>query len=227
MKYLLLFFISALLSTVSAQDFKHKHPFPIEEGEVNYTKVVEVEGASADQLFSAAIEFFSSDQGRYRRSSNEKNNSFMNMWLGNKKDGQEIDELYRNEDPVSFQSQELKKIIVNVTNKYTGSTMGCVRVLYLTYDIIVQFKNGRYKYELTNFSYVHYNQTNMREFRLYGSSRNEICNEKNSLENLMRCKHCTPAFRQLFTYLHKDNLELIREMNEQLSTPPKASDNDW
>lgn len=225
MLLLLAFFMSSPL--LQAQEDADS-PLPFVDEKVTYTDVVAVDSVSASDLYSAAIEFFSSDKKNFRRSNSERNNQGANLWLGvPKKRAETVDALFQNENPVSHKDAEAKKIIVNVTNKYTGTSMGCIRIMYLSYDIIVKFKDNRYKYEVTNFNYTHYNQATMKQSQLYGMSDKGLCNSKNTIEELLNCNKCKKALGKLYDYINADTAELIELMNKSIIEGTSESDNDW
>ena len=97
----------------------------------------------------------------------------------------QVDILYKNENPITLSEKNDKKIIARVVTKYTGGAILCIRILYFEYDIILKFKSGRYKFEVTNFRYTHYNQSTMKQMQLYGIKDSGDCNSRNSLENLL------------------------------------------
>ncbi len=202
---------------------------PLDDNQmVNFSAVVSIDSSvSANRIFNVAKEFFSTNIQNFNRSNSEKNFQGSNVWLGTpKKNAEQVDLLYRNDEPISLSEKDQKKIIARVVNKYTGGTMGCIRVLYIEFDIILRAKNGRYKYEFTNFIYTHYNQASMQQSQIYGMSDKGLCNSKNTLENLLKCDRCNREFEKFYTYLKSDTESLISEMKKYIKENKEKND-DW
>lgn len=195
-------------------------------GKIAYSDIIVVDSAKSDEaLYKAAKEFFSTNLPNFQRSNSEKNFQGANLWLGSpKKNAEQVDVLYRNDTPVTLADKEDKKIIARVVNKYTGGTMGCLRVLYFEYDVILKFKYGRYKYEVTNFIYTHYNQATMKQSQIYGMNDSGDCNSKNTLDNLLKCERCKNEFRKMCEYLDSDTRTFLEGMNTFIKENKKDDD---
>lgn len=197
-----------------------------DDGKIAYSSVIIVDSTkSGEELYKSAKEFFSTNLPNFQRSNSEKNFQGSNLWLGTtKKNAEQVDALYRNDTPITLSEKEDKKIISRIVNKYTGGTMGCLRILYFEYDVILNFKAGRYKYEATNFRYTHYNQATMKQSQIYGMNDSGVCNSKNTLDNLLKCEKCKNEFRKMYEYIDSDTRKLLEEMNTFIKE--RKSDND-
>lgn len=205
-----------------------QEPFPKnDEGKIEYSEVIKVDSTKNDeQLFKTAKEFFSTNLQNFQRSNSEKNFQGANIWLGTpKRNSEQVDALFRNDKPITLSEKEDKKLVARIVNKYTGGTMGCIRILYFEYDIILRFKDGRYKYQATNFRYTHYNQASMKQSQIYGMKDSGDCNSKNSLENLLNCQRCKKEFQKMFQYLNIDTNKLLAEMKEYIKISDSEDDN--
>jgi len=203
--------------------------FPInDQGKVEYSEVIKVDSSISDiHLYESAKEFFSTNLQNFQRGNSEKNSEGANLLIGySNQNSAQVDILYINENPITLSEKNDKKIIARVVNKYTGGVMGCIRVLYFEYDIILKFKSSRYKFEVTNFRYTHYNQSTMKQMQLYGIKDSGDCNSKNSLENLLNCKKCKKEFQNMYQFLDSDTKLLISEMNKYIQNV-KPEDDDW
>lgn len=160
----------------------------------------------------------------FNRSNSEKNSQGSNVWLGTpKKNSAQVDALYKNDSPLKLADKESLKIIAKIVNKYTGGTMGCIRVIYFEYDLIIKIKEGRYKYEITNFTYTHYNQATGKQSQIYGLKDDGPCKSKGDLNELISCDHCNGEFEKLYKYLTSDISKFLDDMKSNIDK--KANDN--
>ena len=102
--------------------------------------------------------------------------------------------------------------------------MGCIRVLYLAYDLILRIKDSRYKYTIENFTYTHYNQAKGKQSQIYGMKDQGDCKSKGDLEGLLAGARCKKEFSNFYNYLGTDMTELVAKMNKKID---KKSDDDF
>ncbi len=203
-------------------------PFPMEGDKIVYSSVQQVDSSlKAETLLNGAKEFFALNPSMFNRGNSDKNFQGAGLWFGTgAKSSSDADALHKNDNPLKLCDRETQKIIGRVATKYTGGTMGCIRILYLTYDVILQFKDGRYKYELTNFNYTHYNQATMKRSQIYGFDDSGPCNSENTLENLLDCSRCKNEFSTFYNYLNSDVIGFIEEMKKYMQQVKDEND-DW
>lgn len=203
-------------------------PFPIENGKVVYSSVQEVDSIlTSEMLFNGVKEFFALNPSVFNRGNSDKNFQGAGFWLGTSaKSSSDADALHKNETPLKLSDKDANKVIGRVAMKYSGGTMGCIRILYLTYDVILQFKDGRYKYELANFNYTHYNQATMKRSQIYGFNDSGPCGSQNALENLLECTRCPNEFSTFYNYLNSDVITFLDELKEHMSGV-KVENDDW
>lgn len=219
-------FIICILFLITTVKIEAQSQLPLnKENKVSYSEVVKDSTKKKDELFSLAKDFLSTNLSNFQRSNSENNHS-ADIWGGQKANSEKVDILFKNENPITLSDKENNKIIAKVVNKYTGGTMGCIRILYFKYDIILKFKDGRYKYEISDFNYTHYNQASMQQSQLWGWDDSGDCNSKSKLENLLKCEKCKKEFEKLYSYLDKDTKKLITEMKKALAKDKKEED-DW
>ncbi|MDR0692422.1 MAG: DUF4468 domain-containing protein [Prevotellaceae bacterium] len=198
-----------------------------DSGEIVFSGVVQTKNSlTADNIFDNAKEWLSTKSANFNRSNSEKNMQGTNVWLGTKKSNFEnIDALFKNDEPLKLSDKEEKKIIGKIVNKYTGGTTGCIRVIYLEYDLIMEIRDGRYRYKIINFTYTHYNQAQGKQSQIYGWKDEGNCKSKGALTGLLSCEHCGKEFDKFYTYINSDMAKFIDEMT--ISIDKNRDSDDW
>jgi hypothetical protein len=183
---------------------------------VIYTDVVNMDSShTADVLYNSCKEWFSSNITKFNRSSSEKNSSLNDDLFGTqKKDMATIDLSYKNNQPLKMDDPSQKKLIGTCVLKYFGSSMGCVRVVYLTFDIIILIKDRKYKYEITNFEYSHYNPYKAAKIGFNLTNDKGPCKSTGPIEDLLNCKNCTDRLNEFYSYIDKEIKFMINNLNE-------------
>jgi hypothetical protein len=176
--------------------------------------IEEIEGRSADELYKGALEYINSNAREFSLQIGESTVTTTYQLLGvQKQASHNIDNQYKNVTPVKYSDSESKKIITRVVGRYEGGGFGCVRLVWFDFDLILQFKDGRYKYELSNYSYSHYNAATLLKAPFMEMQDGGDCGSSGNLENLLRCNRCHNEFDKMY-------LELIR-VSSNLATTVK------
>lgn len=198
-----------------------------DDGEISFSEVVKTNNdLSEAEIYENFKEWISTKSSNFNRSNAEKNAQGSEVWLGTTKSNfQHVDALFDNDDPLKLSDKETKKIIAKIVNKYTGGTMGCIRVVYLEYDLIVKIKDGRYKYEIENFVYTHYNQASGKQIQMYGFKDEGDCKSKGDLSELLLCTRCKKEFQKFYSYLKTDITDLVVEMKKEIDK--NVEEEDW
>ena len=219
---LILVFILTFVLCFSQTDFPKN-----DEGEIYFSEVIKTNNELSETvIYENFRDWISTKSSNFNRSNSEKNAQGSEVWLGTTKNNfQHIDALFDNEAPLKLSDKESKKIIAKIVNKYTGGTMGCIRVVYLEYDLIVKIKEGRYKYEIENFVYTHYNQASGKQTQMYGFKDQGDCKSKGDLNELLLCTRCKKEFQKFYSYLKTDISDFIVEMKQEIDQ--KSEDEDW
>jgi hypothetical protein len=202
--------------------------FPMDDsGEIVFSGVVQTKNdLSADKIYDNAKEWLSTKSANFNRSNSEKNNQGAAVLLGVKKSNFEnVDALFKNDNPLKLSDKEEKKIVGKIVNKYTGGNTGCVRVIYLEYDLIIEIKDGRYRYKFANFIYTHYNQVKAQQAQIYGWKDEGNCKSKGALTGLLSCEHCEKELNKFYSYINSDVSKLIEEMT--ISIDKNRDSDDW
>lgn len=207
---------------------KSQTDFPENEGgNISFNEVVTTSNQmSENQIYNNLKDWISTKSSNFNRSNSEKNAQGSEVWGGTTKQNfAQIDALYKNETPLKLSDKESYKLIAKIVNKYTGGTMGCIRILYFEYDLIIKIKDSKYKYEITNFTYTHYNQSTGKQTQMYGMKDEGPCKSKGDLNELFECERCKKDFQKLYDYLKNDIHILIEDM--KTNTDKKPTDDNW
>ncbi len=205
-----------------------KLPFDTLTNKVVFRTIIQLNTTyKADQIFSIVKEWFSTNTKNFNRSNSDKNANGGNVLLGIQKgNSTQLDQLYNNTQPLKFQDAIEKKLIGKGVYKFTGGSFGCIRVLFIEYDIKVFVKDSKLKVEITNLNYTHYNQVSMAQTQIYGFNDTGDCTSKNTIENLIKCNHCADDLEYLYSYLNYDMSILTTNLKTFLKDNKKASSSD-
>ncbi len=212
-----------ICNTIVAQT---KLPIDSATGNVVFRTVIQLDTTyKADRIFSIVKEWFSSNSKEFNRSNTDKNGAAADAFLGVKKaNSTTLDQLYKNEQPLKLQDATEKKLIGKGVLKYTGTTFGCVRIMYVEYDIKVFVKDYKLKVEVANLNYAHYNQVTLKPAQL-GSWQDEgNCSSKGVMENLVKCDKCEDGLGEFYLYLKDDIRKLGIDLKTYLLNNKKSSD---
>lgn len=192
--------------------------FPIDAASkmVVYTEIITVDTAmKAKHIYDALKEWFSMDISNFYISSSEKASGTNDAIWGTKKANMStVDLAYRNDQPLKMSDPDTKKLVGRVVIKYFGTSYGCVRLIYLTFDIKVQCKDGKYKYDVTNFDYTHYNHYNASKIGFNTLSDKGPCKSIGNIEDLLLCDNCTDGLEKFFGFVDKSVKNTLNSMNE-------------
>jgi hypothetical protein len=221
-KFILLALLIVSYTLTSSQEFPKD-----DNGKVEFTRVLQAEGWSANDLFSALSDWAHTNRQLFQRSNEDKGANVGNVLMGTGKSSSfaQINAMYDLENPVSVADKDTKKIIINVVDRYTGSSMGCPRVLYIEYVISIKIKENRFKYSITNFTYKHYNFTTAKQQAIYGRE-DGACGSYGTLEALTNCTKCKKGMTKFYTYLTQSVEGIISDMGNYILEYDKNED-DW
>lgn len=201
-----------------------KLPIDTATNKVVFREVIELDSTyKAEQIYSIVKEWFSTNSKNFNRSNSDKNFNTGDFLLGSeRKNSGQLDQLYKNDQPLKLQDPTDKKLIGKSILKYTGTSFGCVRVLYLEYDIKVFIKDYKLKVDITNINYAHYNQMTMKQQQFNSWADNGPCNSKNTIENLLTCDKCGKEFDKFYSYLTTDMTKILTDLKTFLKDNKKS-----
>ncbi len=206
--------------------------FPLnDQGKILFSEVVKTkELISADKLYDIIYEWAISNKKVFRRSSSEKASSFSNTFLGtNNSTLQNIDFLYFNDtSPLKIANKESKKFNINVVYKYfDGGISSQIGIMYIEYNLIIKIKDGKYKYDISNFTYTNYSTKGTatgKEYPIRGMRDTGACKSKGNLEETFDCK--TNSLRVFYPNLYYDVNELTKNLKTYIENNTEE-DNNW
>ncbi len=221
--YLLLIAIMVSLSGFSQTLL----PIDTTTNQVTFRQIIVLDSTyKAEKIYTIVTEWFSSNTKTFNRSNSEKNYQTGDILLGIQRgNSTELDQLFKIDQPLKFQSPNEKKLTGQGLLKYTGGSMGCIRVMYIEFDIKVSIKDYRLRLDLTNLHYTHFNQMSMQQSQIYGTEKGP-CNSKNTIENLLNCERCLGEFEKFYTYLTSDMKNISDDLTKFLLNN-KVEEDKW
>jgi hypothetical protein len=204
--------------------------FPFISAErAGFVYVVEVEGKSAADLYKIADEAVNSNSREFSRQADGSSVASTYAILGVKQAStQVVDMMFKNDSPVKYADPASHKIIVRVVNRYEGGGFGCVRLVWWQYDLILKFKDGRYRMELTNYGYDHFGNANMaNKMQFYGMQDSGDCSSSGKIESLLGCDRCHNEFSKMYDYLTADASRLMNTLSDIISKHTEGEGDDW
>jgi len=171
---------------------------------------VEAVDKSADEIYNVVKEWFNTNATKFSKSTSLKSSETNDViWGTSKKNMSDIDLKFKIDDNLSMDDNANKKSIGKATLKYFGSSYGCVRTIYVTYDIKVSCKDKRFKYEITNFNVEHYNPYTAKKMAFMQTKDDGPCRSTGSIENLLNCKSCTKGLNDFFQVIQRE-IDLLK-----------------
>ena len=192
-------------------------------------EVVEAQGRSAAELYKQAYEVVNSNAVEFNRFGDVGNSdaAFSTLMGVRSASTQVVDLMHQNDNPVKYSDPISQKLIVRVVNRYEGGQFGCVRLVWWEYDLILNFKDGRYRMELTNFSYNHYNNGSSVVRIQFGSFDEIECKSSGNIESLLQCKSCIIEFSHMYSYLVADSWRVMKLVEDGIKKQSTKKDEDW
>ncbi len=93
--------------------------------------------------------------------------------------------------------------------------------------MILNFKDGRYGLELTNFSYNHHNNGSSVVRIQFGSFDEIECKSSGNIESLLQCKSCIIEFSHMSSYLVADSWRVMKLVEDGMKKQSTKKDEDW
>lgn len=211
-----------LLAYVSS----YAQTLPVADDKVIFSQVVQLDTAlKSNVILAAAKEWFSTEVKLFNRSNSDKNFKRGDVLAGTERgNSTQLDQLHKVTQPLRLFEPADNKVIGGGVLKYSGSSMGCLRIMYLSYGVRIIAKDGRYKIEVSNFNYDHYNQMSMKSSQLYGMKDEGPCSSKNEIEELLKCEKCNKDLPKFYTYLNEDMTALMGSFKTFVEANGKKKD---
>jgi hypothetical protein len=204
-----------------------KLPVDKETGTVLYKNIIELDPSyTSDKLYKLSKEWATTNIKLFNGSNSEDQAGVVSTFFGiNKGNPSSVDQLFKNDQPLKFHDDATKRLVVRGVHKYTGGNFGCLRIVYLEYDVKVAVKDSKAKIEITNLGYTHYNQMSMKQVQLYGWSDSGDCKSKGQIEELLKCDSCEGSLNDLYSYIDRQSIEIMNSYKTFLAKNNKTDDN--
>ncbi len=207
--------------------------FPLnDKGKITFTDVIKTDSSlTANDLFEIINEWAISNTKELKRANSEKASALFDGLTGSTNSPlTAIDLLYFNDkNPIKLANKDKKKFIINVVYKYyDGGTFSQIGIMYVEYNLIIQIKNGRYKYNISNFRYTNYMNRGMyegKEYQMQGFKNEGPCKSKGFLEETFDCN--VNSLRVFYPNLYYDVQELIKNMTNYIENNNIKEDENW
>lgn len=202
-------------------------PYDTASKKVVYSGIVSVDTSmKAKNIYDAFKEWFSTDISNFFITSSEKSSGSNDAFWGTKKANMAtVDLSFKNDQPLKMSDPDSKKLVGRGVIKYFGTSYGCVRLIYLTFDIKVQCKDGKYKFDVTNFDYAHYNHYNASRIGFNTMSDKGSCKSTGNIEDLLLCDNCPEGLEKFYTFIDNSVKSILNSMNDYvLKSKPNG---DW
>lgn len=198
---------------------------PLQDGAVSFSDVINLDSTyTATNIYSSAKEFVLTNTKAFNRSNSENHGSGKDaIWGLSKNKGESVDLLYKNENPLKLDDPG-KRITAKGVFKYTGrdALAPVLRLMYVEYNVNIYIKDGRYKIDITDFNYTHYNNREMKQMQI-GTWKDEgPCSSKGKIETLLICDKAKkdfdifyPALSDEMDKFHKELVSFIGKKRDK------------
>ncbi len=162
---------------------------PKEDGTVAFVSIIELDSSyKVSDIHSLAKEFIQTKGASFNRANSENNYSPKEaIWGVGKARTDNVDALFRNDSPLKI--DEPNRLSAKAIFKYSGrdALQAAIRLMYIEFIVNMYIKDGKYKLEMTNFSYTHYNNRLMQQSQI-GTWKDEgPCSSKGTFDTLLGC----------------------------------------
>lgn len=213
-------FILVLL-LISLETQAQKLPIDSISNKVDFRSIIELDSTyKADKIYSIVKEWFSTNPIKFSRANKDKSADQLEMVIGIQRGNSIlVDQLFKNDQPLKLQDFERKKLTGKCLLKYTGRSLGCLRMMYLEYDIKVTIRDSKLKIDITNFTYTHYNQTHFTQSPIMNEwVYDENCESKGNIESLLQCGRCKRELGDFYSYISSDIEAIIDDLKQYIKT---------
>ena len=188
------------------------------DGKLTYEKVIQFDSSiSVDVIYSKTKELFLTQSSVINRYHSKANSN-------QKRDASKYEDLRRLMEPIKFTDDVNHIVVGSGSLQYYGTSMGCIRIVNLQFNVRVAIKTGRMKIEISDLTYTHNNQVSNAPMSFMTMKDAGPCKSQGTIEDLIKCDKCKNELGQYFTFLNSDMPELINEFEKQLSGSLKKQD---
>ena len=119
-----------------------------------------------------------------------------------------------------------KKIKVNFFQYFEGHS-GALRTLHIDAKLLIEVKDRKYRYELSDFKWKHWNHYRGEQMSIWSTKKN--CRMSGTLFQLQNlCKKASKKRKEAFVAIDKDIKLFLSDLKESvLSAKDENADKDW
>lgn len=197
--------------------------FPMVDEKINFTEVVKLDPSNAaEDIYNSFKRWIASNTNNFSRTIESKSSQSREKWLGTRALSAEDEKLFKNDNPLKLDSKS--ELIVRVVSRYEGSSMACIRYLVIDYNIGILIKDGKYKYEITDFNYANYDLKTKKLKPIRALDEN-CKSSKGALESLLKCEKCSKGINK-FSVSFIEDVNLLIGKIEAIKVS-KTKKDDW
>jgi|TARA_B110000902_G_C14051898_1_gene492033 hypothetical protein len=184
---------------------------PVENDSVIYSGVVELdEKYTANEIFEAA-DIWLKKAVNLRKMGGKQSMAMMMGGISVKPIMSQLESNMRSREKL-LSKKPGREITYNFLQYYQAQKGFAIRTLLLDSDLNLQFKDGKYRYELTDFDYQHYNHYTGSQNRIYAMG--DKCGANGSLYQLQNiCNKANGDRKKALTAIDADIQEFLEEMH--------------
>lgn len=215
-----LFFVSTLCVSQPASQF------PREDGKVTFAQVFTLDSSfNENVIYSLVSDFIAANNKAFNRYNGENNASMKDaLWGVQKKGSENVDLLFKNDNPLKIDKKD-ERLTAKGVYKYTGrdKLSSALRLMFVEYMVNIYIKHGRFKIEITDFNYTHYDHRTMKQVQI-GTMKNEgPCSSKGQLESLLLCDKAKGDFAVFYPSLNSEMQTFIKELSMHVFSGKRQS----
>ena len=226
MKKLIFLLPFILIENIYSKDL---NIMPVENNEVMYQEVVNLNGSYSDEDVFEAVKSFLSENNLHRKTDAGYSTGMALVGGVTISPTMSIVEANNRNRKTLVSENPPKSIRVNYYQSFQGKGAGALRTLYIDSDLKIDIKDSKYRYTLNDFKWIHYNHFTGEQMPIWGN-RNPDCNDRGTLYQLHSlCKKGTKSRKKAMELINEDILLFLSELEDHVNNELEyqSSDDDW
>ena len=186
-------------------------------------KVSHVPGKTASELYKIAKSFARNRNNLYF--SNGQKNAGWGIATGRKASDESKIMNAKSSVGIIEDNPDDFTVVARYAVRYEGGMMGCLRLLIVEGDMLIQAKDGKTRITFTNAFYNHYNLAHGSPENIYGNR----CLQSGSIQDLINCDKCSGQKEKFFGFYYPTLDNVITEWENVLrqNLNNKTTEDDW
>lgn len=181
-----------------------KLPYDDESKQVLYRRIIDVDSSlSEKQIYLSLKAWLFDNKKNFSNASKERNADGAEIFFGVPRANTiQLDQGHKGDVGETLEFPEEFKLITRGSTKFDGSSLGCLRLMYVDFEIKVVAKKGKAKIEIYALRYAHYNQVTLKLMPISAWSDKGPCSSSNEIESLLECDKCNKELTRFYHYLN-------------------------